>query len=297
VITISHILCPIDFSEFSRRAVHHAIAMARWYGSRVTLLHVSSARGELDLPPLELAGWDHEAILREMKAFAGDVGADVTLDCVAYDASDVRHEIVAQIEALPADLLVLGSHGRTGFERLLLGSVTEKVIRKARCPVMVVPRAAHDVAPDTPVTFHRILCPVDFSEGSLRAMQYALSIAQESDAELTLLNAIEMPPEIAEQPGMPPVDVDAVRAAAEAARLRHLRKVIPESSRTFCTVHTMVREGAAHFEILKAAAEQKSDLIVMGVQGRGAVDLFIFGSNTLRVCRGAACPVLTVPLR
>src|SRR4029453_9813185 len=139
------------------------------------------------------------------------------INYVTYEAPDARHEILAQAGALKADLLVMGSHGRTGFERVLLGSVTEKVIRKAGCPVMIVPRAAHDLERGGPLSFHNILCPVDFSDGSVNAMRYALSIAEESDAELTLLNAIEVPPELAEQTAKPPINVDAVRAAAEAA--------------------------------------------------------------------------------
>ena len=298
MMSISQILCPIDFSEFSRHAVHHAFAMARWYDARLTVLHVSgNAWRELDLPPLEVARLDRDLVLREMKAFVGEPGAGVAVSCVACEASDVRREILTQASALAADLMVMGTHGRTGFERLLLGSVTETVIRKAPCPVMVVPRAAHDAEPAKPVSFRGVLCPVDFSDGSLNALQYALSIAQEADADLTLLHAIELPPELAEHPVTPPIDVDAIRAATEAARLRHLRELVPDSVRTYCRVHTMVREGAAHVEILKTAAELHSDLIVMGVQGRGAVDLLVFGSNTLRVCRVAACPVLTVPLR
>jgi universal stress protein A len=113
---------------------------------------------------------------------------------------------------------------------------------------------------------------------------------------LTVLHAIEVPPELLEHTVTPPIDVDAVRAAAEAARLQQLRELIPDSARTFCRIHTVVREGAARFEILKVAAEEGSDLIVMGVQGRNAMDLLVFGSNTLRVCRSASCPVLSVPL-
>jgi nucleotide-binding universal stress UspA family protein len=295
MITISHILCPVDFSEFSRRAVDHAVAMARWYEARLTVLHVSTTSGEPDRPALQLTDVERDRLMADMKAFVGPTGPDIPVDAVVLEASDIRHEILRQTSALQADLLVMGSHGRTGFERLLLGSVTERVIRKSACPVMVVPRAAHDADPARPVHFHRILCPVDFSEGSLNALAYAFSIAQEVDAELTLLHAIEVPPELAEHPISPTIDVNALRASIEAARLQHLRELVPESVKMYCTVHTTVREGAAFREILKMAAERSVDLIVMGVQGRGAVDLMIFGSNTLRVCRAATCPVLSVP--
>ena len=112
---------------------------------------------------------------------------------------------------------------------------------------------------------------------------------------LTVLHVIEVPPELREHPVSGDFDVDRVRAAAEAESLRRLRELIPADARTSCTAETAVREGAAYREILKVAAERSADLIVMGVQGRRAINLLIFGSNTARVVRGATCPVLIVP--
>jgi nucleotide-binding universal stress UspA family protein len=136
---------------------------------------------------------------------------------------------------------------------------------------------------------------VDFSEGSLRALEYAVTLAEEADARLTVLHVIEVPPELREDPLAEGFDVDRVRAEAEARSLQHLRELIPQDARTYSTVETAVREGAAYHEILKVAAEQGVNLIVMGVQGRGALDLLLFGSNTARVTRTATCPVLIVP--
>lgn len=292
-IQIHHILCPVDFSEFSRRALDHAIAMAKWYEARLTMLHVFVNLGAVDLPPIVLEDAERERLLAEMRRFAGPP-SEVSLDLLVLEAPDIRREILHQIDALHADLLVIGSHGRTGFERLLLGSVTERVIRKAACPVMVVPRGALDAERGGPVRFTRILCPVDFSEGSLAALAYALSLAQEADSRLTVMHAIEIPPELAEDPLSLSFDIDAIHAAARAARLQRLRELIPESAWTYCTVETTVKEGAAYRQILTVATEQHSDLIVMGVHGRGAMDLLVFGSNTARVARAATCPVLVV---
>ena len=91
---------------------------------------------------------------------------------------------------MKADLLVIGTHGRSGFERLVLGSVTEKVLRKASCPVLTVPKRLPDAVPVGPVLFKRILCPVDFSESSLHALSYAVSMAQEADGQLTVLHVV-----------------------------------------------------------------------------------------------------------
>ena len=179
----------------------------------------------------------------------------------------------------------------------MLGSVTEKVMRKASCPVMVVPRSAPDRAVEEPVRFRRILCPVDFSASSIGALTYAIDMAEEADAQLTILHAIEIPPELREHHITADFNVDEVRATAEAACLQRLRQFVPGQARTYCAVESVVVEGSACREILRHAAQKQSDLIVMGVHGRGSVDLMVFGSNAQHVIRAATCPVLVVPRR
>jgi nucleotide-binding universal stress UspA family protein len=158
---------------------------------------------------------------------------------------------------------------------------------------MVVPPRL-DGVPASGVSFKEILCPVDFSAASLRALTYAMSLEEESDGRLTAVHVIEVPPELYASPMPDFVNVAELRAAAEAESLRRLRALIPEAVRTYCTVETVVAEGRASREILQLAANRKTDLIVMGVQGRGAFDLLMFGSNTHHVIRAAACPVLTI---
>jgi universal stress protein A len=177
---------------------------------------------------------------------------------------------------------------------LFLGSVTEKVIRKAPCPTLVVPPRAPAVSPDAPIQFRRILCPVDFSDTSLGALEYAMSLAEETDARLTLLHVIDLPPELRENALVADLDVNRVRASAEAEARRRLCQLVPGEVRAYCTVETAVVEGGAYRQVLHQAAADDSDLIVMGVQGRGAVDLLVFGSTTHHVVRGARCPVLIV---
>jgi nucleotide-binding universal stress UspA family protein len=298
VIQIHRILCPIDFSEISRRALHHAMAVARWYEASVTVLHVFTNVPNLEVRGVPLADPNRELLTSNMQAFAGATPPDVRVDFAACCAADVRREILAQAQALPADLIVIGSHGRSGVDRLLLGSVTESVVRKSPCPIMVVPPYAPDA--DGPGLAHgmrpRILCAIDFSDASLGALEYATSLAEEADAELTLFHSIEVPPELCEPIPVPAdFNIDHCRAAAEAACLQRLGALVPPSVRSYCQVKTAVCEGAAYRQLLRLSAEQPTDLIVMGVRGRGAVDLLLFGSNTARVIRAATCPVLIVP--
>ena len=295
MIQFKQILCPVDLSDISQHALDHAAAIAHWYQSRLTVLYVFANVPTMDVPPLVLEDAQRERLMVALRKMSAHVPRDVAVHLSVQEAEDVHDEILAQLAVTRADLLVLGSHGRSGFERLFLGSVTEKIIRKAPCPTLVVPPRAPDIAPDQPIQFRRILCAVDFSDSSLAALARAISVAEESDANLTLLHAIEMPPELRENPLTPDFDIDRIHAAAEAQARRRLQDLVPDAARTYCTIETAVVEGRASRQVLRRAAEENADLIVMGVHGRGALDLLVFGSNTHYVIRTATCPVLIVP--
>ena len=294
MIRITRVLCPIDFSDISQHALDHAAAIAHWYQAKLTLLHVFVNLPTMDLPPAVLEEADRERLKTAVRKMTAGLPADVSVDVRVEQAESVHDEILGQLAATHADLLVLGTHGRSGFQRLFLGSVTEKLIRKATCPVLTVPPRAPDVRPDAPVQFRRILCPIDFSESSLSALAHALNMAEEADAHLTLLHVIEMPPELRETRIAADFDIDRIHAAAEVEARRRLLDLVPEQARTYCTVETAVVEGRAYRRVLQRAAEERADLIVMGVHGRGAIDLAVFGSTTHHVIRAATCPVLVV---
>jgi nucleotide-binding universal stress UspA family protein len=294
MIRITRVLCAVDFSEISQHALDHAAAIAHWYQAQLTLLHAFVTVPTMDGPPLVLADANRESVEESIRQMAVRVPADVHVDVRVEQAEHVHNEILHHLAVTGADLLVLGTHGRSGFQRLFLGSVTEKVIRKATRPTLVVPPRAPDVPPDAPVQFKRILCAIDFSDSSLSALGYALNLAKEADAHLTLLHVIEMPPELRENPMAPDFDIDRIHAAAQAEALRRLRDLIPEQARTYATVETAVVEGGAYRCVLRRAAEEQADLIVMGVHGRSPLDLLVFGSTTHHVIRTATCPVLIV---
>jgi nucleotide-binding universal stress UspA family protein len=298
---IDRIVCAVDFSDHSKHALEYAVAMGTYYEARVTALHVYSAVPVVTTAPFGLEAMqvvslkqvDREAVDAAARRFVEQVPSPVAIDVRTVEGLNVADEVAVQAGLLDADLLVIGSHGRSGFERLLLGSTADRVLRKARTPVLVVPPHAAGHPGPQALPFKRILCPIDFSESSIRALEFALHLAEEGDAHLTLLHAIELPPELHEALPMD-VDIRGVRMAAGEACKTRLEALVPEGARTYCTIETRVVEGKAHREILAAAAGLNADLIVMGVLGRGAVDVAIFGSNTQSVARGATCPVLTV---
>lgn len=305
MIEIRRILCPVDFSDFSRRALDHAVAVARWYEATVTLLNVCSAvpvvayaPGTLPVPPVVLSDEDRQDIRTLLEEFAAsETGLNVPLEFEVREGN-VAQEVLAAANAIPADLIVLGTHGRSGFERLMLGSVTEKVLRKATCPVLTVPRNTPEAVPASPVLFRRILCAVDFSPCSIHALEYALSLAQEADAHLTVAHVVEVPPRVPPEgrdtPLTPPRSLREYIASAEQDRRSRLEKLIPDDVRSYCSVETILASGKPDRELLRIAAQQQTELIVVGVHGRTAADLFFFGSTAQHVVREATCPVLTL---
>jgi len=300
MIEIQRILCPIDFSDCSRRALDHAIAIARWYKSAVTVLHVfpTAEAAPVGLrpvvfEPILLSPAERDKLLADTKAFAAAESAPGISIQAAVREGHVAAEILEQVETTKTDLIVVGTHGRSGFQRLLLGSVAERILREARCPVMTVPRRL-DAVPAGPVLYQRVLCPIDFSAASLDALKYATSLAHEAHGDLTILHVVahelEYSGDIEYATGM--TVGDFLKEREETIRKR-LRDEVASASE-FCKVDSSMTRGKPWREVLRIAAERHSDLIVMGVQGRGAADLLLFGSTTQHVVREASCPVLTL---
>ena len=190
MIEIKRILCPIDFSEYSEHGLEFAVRMAARYGSTVHVLHVMPL-----LPPSTISalGETSRQLARTNLALAVDRcwRADVPIEQELSESSDAAGRILERAEALDADLIVTGSHGRTGLTRVLLGSVVESLLHRSRRPVLVVPSHLMAARRARPASFSRVLCAVDFSAASLSGLAYALSIAEEADAQLTLINVIE----------------------------------------------------------------------------------------------------------
>jgi nucleotide-binding universal stress UspA family protein len=224
------------------------------------------------------------------RALADDIGAEVILE-----DGDVVDEVLRKVERLEADLVVMGTHGRRGFRRLLLGSVTERVLRQSEAPVLSISPSAPKIGTERG-PFQKILCPVDFSPSSLSGLSVGLAL-REGDAELLVLHVVEfyLPPALGEAVAL---DVTELRGRHRLQGQAKLAKLVPEDARAHTRLETVVLEsGSPYHEILKTAEREECDLIVMGVSGRSSADLVFFGSTANHVVRAAACPVLTVRSR
>jgi nucleotide-binding universal stress UspA family protein len=288
-IAIDHILFLTDFSESSDAALRAAKIVARGYESHIRALHVQ-------LPPTieygsgQLATATMDAM--EEACLAGIRKTETALEGIPHDSAcarggDVWPTVERELAERRADLIVVGTHGRTGFQRLLLGSVAEEIFRQSRVPVLTI--GLHvATGREGCRQFKRILLATDFQEQSSAAVPYALSFAQEYEAELDLLHVIRTRNEIAEHKG------DAMAAAAAMHRLQDL---MPGEALAWCRPHSIVRYGDPGAQILQAAEELRSDLIVMGVRGaphRLGRATHLERAVAHRVVTRATCPVLTV---
>ncbi len=297
MVSISRILCAVDFSDFSLDALRHGLVLARWYSAQLSLVHVYPVSQPLPVEGIPgsvpvFVQADADKVAEEVRRFCAPlVDASEQNVEIVVRPGDAAKEIRQEAERLPADLLILGTHGRSGFERLFLGSVSEKVLRSTRVPVLTIPPPVREPGP--PV-YKTILCPLEFSEASSRAFEYALSLAQEADARLILLHAIEDVLGHAGAEFLGPVSVSEYYRHIEQDAIARLKAVVPDAARVWSRPDERVVKGRAYEEILKVVAEEGVDLVVMGVQGKGALNRLVFGSTAHRVIREAVCPVLTL---
>jgi len=293
MIDIQRVLCPVDFSDCSARALAYAMHVAVWYGARLQVVHV--------MPPLPpstlsaLAADSRELTTRNLRTLVDRSRlAGVVVETRLIESAEAPQRILDCAAQFDADLIVTGSHGRSGLQRMVLGSVVEALLHRAGRPVLVVPRDLDTLSANNG-RFSKIICAIDFSVASRNALALALSIAEESDARLTLLHVIDTPPELSHAPA--PLDryVAPIRAQARARSLEQLEELVPEHAADYCSVETSVLDGGVASQLLRVAGQRQADLIVMGVHGRNALDLAFFGSNAKDVIRHATCPVLIVP--
>ena len=292
MLRIKRILCPVDFSEPSARAYDSAQSLARHYQAKLFLQHVV----DFSLPSYayyadaiyitELFQTIRDGARKQLQDFAkSHTRCGVQPECFVHEGA-VTDSILSFAAAQKVDLIVMGPHGLKGVDRVALGSVAEKVLRKARCPVLVSRKPGYAVvAPDGAqgsIQLHRVIFCTDFSDPARRALEYALSVAAEYDAEITLLHVLE--------------DVQTLANIKEAiaTATRQLDKLIPPERGKAAKIRTMVRIGRAYEQIIQHASEIQADLLIMAVRGRNALDLAAFGSTTYRAIQLGSCSVLAV---
>jgi nucleotide-binding universal stress UspA family protein len=289
-IAIERILCPVDFSEFSVLAFAYASSLAQHFRAKLFTQYVieMGQYPSADFSP-NADAYDEfcatllcqgEARLRAFIQEHRQYDADPQCICSKGMAADT---ILCFAKQKGIDLIVMGTHGHRGFERLMLGSATEKVLRMAQCPVLAVPEPDResDVSKDV-VDLHRIIACTDFSEYSERALHHAIFVAEEYKADLTLVHVLEN----VSTPGC---------VADTTTAYKRLDELISSQGKLEITITTAVRIGRSYREICRLAKDDRAELVIMAVHGGNSSDRAIFGSTTYRVIQSGTCPVLTIP--
>jgi nucleotide-binding universal stress UspA family protein len=287
MITIKKILCPVDFFPASNAAVTHATSLAATYGARLQLLHVvtpiTAFAYEYPIDTSEILRSAEQTAAREMKRLverAWDAGVPASSE---VRMGDVYDEIRAAIGTLKPELVVMGTHGRRGAERWLMGSTTEKLLRRSPVPVLAIRGAVEN---EVAQPFRHMLVTTDFSSGTGDALAYAFSLARENRSKVTLLHVVHL---VAADLS------DNYRERATELYYKDLEDLVPPEARTWCDVVTRVESGIPYRVILRLLQTEKVDLLVMNIHGKGMLDRALLGSTADRVVRGASCPVLMVP--
>ena len=282
VITIKNILFATDFEVAAKRALPFAVALTDHYCAKLYVVHVIPEQAYVFAQPESL-----ERILKETRDFTGYTLHQLTHSLTRGDRrceallenGDVVQVLTELAELHAADLVVLGTSGRKGLDKLLVGSVAEEVLRTAPCPVLAV--GAH-VSTQASAGIQSIVCAVDFSPSSLRATEYAISLAKEYEAHLTLIHVVDG------------VLRKSPRIAVHLGDMRLRQLISPEAELKY-EPEVLTEVGLVAECILAVANDLLADIIVMGVRGMGALAQTAshLGSIAHRIVSSAKCPVLT----
>jgi nucleotide-binding universal stress UspA family protein len=290
MVRLRRILCPVDFFPASVRAADYALKLAANHGGTVLALHVlapiiAAAYGDpINVAPV-MADLERQArrSLKALQLKARKLNIPFEFE---IRHGDVSREIQSAINDSQADAVVMGTHGRRGFERWIMGSVTERLIRQ--CPVPLFTVGSSGKMRGSPLSVPRILLTTDFSAGTSDAVQYAFSIARECQAKITFLHVVH--------------DLSAAIGGKLTDRLilgvrRKLDEVIIAGGADPTAFRTVVEAGQPYRTILAAVRQYKPGLVVMNIHGKSGAERALVGSTAERVVRGVVnvCPVLLIP--
>jgi len=289
-----HLLCPVDFSESSRRALEWSSRFSKAVGAKLTVLHVVDTDllsiGNLVAVPNAF----DELRLRAEEAVA-ELEREVDLTHATVEIVDGVPEdvLVSAANRRNVDLLVMGTHGLSGFQKFLLGSVTEKVLHRAQVPLLSIsPRVEETTGGRDPRT---VLMAIDFGPESQGVLRHGTWLAEHFRAKLIALHVVRVPYVVLNESSFEPVtrlEVERLTESLVARRREDLEALLPESAGS--EREAVLRVGAP-FESLRDIVEERSvDLLIMGAGGHGDAGIRWLGSTCHKMVRLAPCPVMVV---
>jgi len=297
--TPTNILVPTDLSLESEYAVPYAHALARRTGARIFFVHVMQPLEQHLIYNVTIPATDLERVvnarrdearlrLENLAANASYQGIDAGFHLLMGDPVS---ELLRLGKRLEASLLVMATHGHSGFDARIFGSVCEKLMRLAPMPVMVIKHPEHECvrSDGSDIALKRVLCPIDFSAASEEAARLAAALVKRFGGELILAHVVQ--PHFENINYLPEL---AIHRLIDMKADSHAKLVALADSLGQIPVSTVVHDGSAHRELLRTIEERKVNLVVMGTRGKHRLGHGIFGSVAEKLLRLAACPIISI---
>jgi nucleotide-binding universal stress UspA family protein len=302
-LSIQNIVVPIDFSKMSIHAIKTASRVARRFAASVHLAHVRQFDYPADFvapaPPIVPFSFmpyeqnGERGVAKEFNALAREYGIS-SANCHVLSGAPPFDEICRLAQKIPADLILMPTHGYTGLKHVFLGSTAEHVVQHSPCPVFVVRPRKRKSETGRTSTIHTILVPVDFSGCSRGGLQYAIGLANEFGARIILLHATYLG-YIYSSEGTAIYDVPALQKAARKDAERQMRQLVRSVNFGGVKFETTFTDGSPVLDICTFAKDRNVDLIITSTHGLTGLEHILIGSIAEQVVRRAPCSVLVVP--
>ena len=302
-LNIQNIIVPIDFSKMSMQAIQVARQLARRFAASIHLAHVRHLNYAADFvvpaPPMVPFSFmpyeqnGEQTALKELKKVASECGVS-SASCAVLSGAPPFDEICRLAHTIPADLVVMPTHGRTGLKHVFLGSTAERIVQHSSCPVFVTRGSALQTNNGSRFRMKTILVPVDFSSCSREGLRYAIAFANEFRARIILLHATYLG-YVYSCEGTAIYDIPALQKAARETAERKMREFVRSVNFGAVKFETVFTEGSPVLDICAFAKDHDIDLIITSTHGFSGFTHVLMGSIAEQVVRHAPCSVLVVP--
>ena len=284
-----NILCPVDFSDYSILAVRYASALAEEYDARLIVYH---SVPNLEQVSIYLGGHYIQTVTEDLLSNGREKLEEFASKLIPKRIETLKEigkgnppdAILELVKRESVDLIVMGTHGYTGYQKFLLGSVTNNVLHRCTVPVLAVCNPQHHFIHEDmprPVNIQRILCAVDFEPNSKRIAAFALDLARTYASQIDFLHIAR------KEEG-----TDWFQKEKRAVQL--MRELVRPEQEEWCTARFLVEAGEPGMEILKAVQRHGIDLVILGHHTRKPVEEYLLGSVAKRVIPAVACPALII---
>jgi nucleotide-binding universal stress UspA family protein len=302
-LSIQNIVVPIDFSEMSAQAIQIAKGLARRFGASIHLAHVRQLNYAADfvapappIVPFSFMTYEQnaeQAALKDLKKVASECGVS-SANCHMLGGAPPFDEICRLGQTIPADLIVMPTHGRTGLKHVILGSTAERIVQHSSCPVLVTRGNSAQSKNGSRFKIRTILVPVDFSSCSREGLRYAIAFANEFEAKIILLHATYLG-YIYSSEGTAIYDIPGLQKAARKNAERKMRELVRSVNFGAVKFEAAFTEGSPALDICGFPKDHDVDLIITSTHGFTGLKHILIGSIAEQVVRRAPCSVLVVP--